>query len=53
MARQRFLSGPPPALDLGLTIEDLMQDLDPNWDAWSWTGQAAAADAAELLAVMR
>lgn len=52
MARQRFLSDTPPALDLDLTIEDLMHDLDPNWSAWTWTGQAAAADAAELLAVL-
>ena len=52
MTRQRFLSNDPPTLDLGLTIEDLMHDLDPNWDSWSPTDQAAAADVAELLAVL-
>ena len=52
MARQRFLSDNPPTLDLGLTVEDLMHDLDPNWDNWTSTGQAAAADAAELLAAL-
>ena len=52
MTRQRLIPDPVPALDLGLTIEDLMHDLDPNWDSWTWTGQNAAADVAELLAVL-
>ena len=51
MTRQRLLSNPP-AIDLGLTIEDLMHDLDPGWDSWTPTDQAAAADVAELLAVL-
>lgn len=53
MTRRRFLSDTLPALDLDLTVEDLMHDLDPGWDTWTWTGQAAAADVAELLAALR
>ena len=53
MARSRFPAETVPALDLDLTLEDLMHDLDPGWDSWTWTGQAAAADVAELLAVLR
>jgi hypothetical protein len=53
MARTRILSEIVPAIELDLTVEDLMHDLDPGWDNWTWTGQAAAADVAELLAVLR
>ena len=41
---------PDQPLDLGLTIEDLMHDLDPGWDKWSWTAFADAADVSALLA---
>lgn len=52
MNRLRLLPETIPALDLGLTIEDLMDDLDPHWDSWSPSDQAAAPDLAELLAVL-
>ncbi len=39
-------------LDLGLTIEDLMHDLDPGWDRWAPTAPAAAADVSALLAAL-
>ena len=53
MARTRHLLDDPPAIELDLTVEDLMHDLDPGWASWTGTGQAAAADVAELLAVLR
>lgn len=52
MTRPRFFSETNPLIELDLTIEDVMHDLDPGWDGWTWTGQAAAADVAELLAVL-
>lgn len=39
-------------IDLDLTIDDLMHDLDPGWNAGSWTSPAAAADVAALAAVL-
>jgi hypothetical protein len=53
MARTRHLFEVLPAIELDLTVEDLMHDLDPDWERWTPTGQAAAADVAELLAVLR
>lgn len=39
-------------VDLDLTIDDLMHDLDPGWDRWTPTAQASAADLATLLAAL-
>ncbi len=52
MALQWLLNSETPVLDLGLTIEDLMQDLDPGWNNWAPTSPAAAADVAALAAVL-
>ena len=40
------------SLDIGLTLEDVMRDLDPGWDAQAGTAPAEAADVAALLAVL-
>ena len=53
MAREKKLMEVPPVLELDLTIEDLMEDLEPGWNKWSPTSQAAAADVAALLAALR
>ena len=52
MSRQRLLTDSWPVLDLGLTMEDLMRDLDPGWDSAAWTSPGAAADVAALLAAL-
>ena len=52
MTAQPVLPETLPALDLDLTIDDLMHDLDPGWDHWTPTSQAAAADLASLLAAL-
>ncbi len=52
MALQWLLNNETPTLDLGLTIENLMQDLDPGWNNSAPTAPAAAADVAALLAVL-
>jgi hypothetical protein len=52
MNRSRLLPEIIPPLDLDLTIDDLMHDLDPGWDHWTPTAPAAAADLAALVAVL-
>ena len=52
MALQWLLNNESLVLDLDLTVEDLMADLDPGWNNSAWTAPGAAADAAALLAVL-
>jgi len=50
MALQWLLNNDSLVLDLDLTIEDLMEDLDPGWNRSAWTSPGSAADVAALVA---
>ena len=52
MFRRQLLTETLPAINLDLTIDDLMHDLDPGWDHWTPSAQSAAADLAPLLAAL-
>ena len=52
MFRRQLLTENLAAIDLDLTIDDLMHDLDPGWDQWTPSSQSAAADIAPLLAAL-
>ena len=52
MTRSWMLDETRDDIDLGLTLEDVMRDLDPGWLASPSTAAASAADVAALLAVL-
>ena len=52
MALQWLLNNDSLVLDLDLTIEEVMADLDPGWNSSAWTAPGEAADVAALLAVL-